>query len=72
MNNNKSFKDYIDNNNQTNLNFNQLSKKDKLKAYREYLYIDMVKKLRIIEQQKKTLILSYNIAIKELDKNIQE
>jgi len=61
---------YIFDNQQTDLNIIKLSVKDRLTNYREYLYKDFYEKLKILKIQKESLIKSYLIAIKEIDREI--
>lgn len=62
------FPQYINDVQQTNLNFKNLSKKERLKEYRSYLYIDMIKKLLELERRKLEIINTYNQSVKDIDK----
>lgn len=61
---------FINDDNQSNLNFIKLSKKEKLLLMRECLYNDLYKKLKNLYLRKRELINNYKQSVKDLDKQI--
>jgi hypothetical protein len=69
---NKMIPKYIFDKQQTLLNNEKISVIDKLIMYRKLLYSDFREKINILEIQKKTLINSYRISIKEIEEEIEK
>jgi hypothetical protein len=61
------FKDYIIDSQQTNLDFQKLTEREKLKEYRNYLYKDLTKKLNLLDKRKVELVKEYRDNVKEID-----